>query len=204
MKIPSLKLLSAGVLTLGLMIGTATAAGAMANVNMALSITGAFMHTSVHTAIQTDNEVGLTVADANRAQAVSVNCANCKTVAIAVQVDLAAGPVVDIRAQNKAIAQTVRSVNADTCASAYQFVVAPDELVVFTPTAKATLATIAAEINTEAHSTDTCAVISATVDGLADNIAAVLLAPGSYAPGSPGGHLFPSINVNRYQDNQQA
>jgi hypothetical protein len=107
MRVPSIKLISAGVLTLGLMIGTATAAGAVGNLNMALAITGGPWRTSVQTAFQTDNNAGLTVGDANRAQAVSRYCTGCKTVAIAVQVDLAAGPVVSIRAITKAIATPV-------------------------------------------------------------------------------------------------
>ena len=75
MRVPSFKLIAAGVLTLGLMIGTATAAGAVGNFNMALSITGGPWRTSVHTAFQTDNAAGLVVGDANRAMAVSRSCA---------------------------------------------------------------------------------------------------------------------------------
>ena len=202
MKVP--KLFTAGVLGLGLILGSATAAGASTNVNLALSITGAFQHNSAHVAFQTNNDTGLVVGDANRAQAVSVNCASCKTVAVAVQIDLAVGPVTAIRAGNVAIAQSRGVVNSDTCASAYQFIVAPDEMVVFTPTAKAQIATVAAAVTAEARSTADCATITATVDSSMNTLAGVLTNPASYAPGTPTGHVFPSLNVNRYQSNQSA
>ena len=124
--------------------------------------------------------------------------------AIAVQVDLAAGPVVSIRALNKAVAQTVAGINDDTCASAYQFVIAPNELVVFSPAGKAAIASIEATVAAIAHSASDCAAITANVDSSMNTLAAVLLNPASYAAGNPGVHPFPTLNVNRYQDNERA
>ena len=194
-KIP---MMAAGLLTLGLVIGAATTAGAAANVNFALAITGGPYKTSVHTSYQTDNAAGLTVTDANRAQAVSVSCVGCKTVAIAVQVDLAAGPVVNIRASNKAIAQTRRGINDDTCASAYQFIVAPNEMVVFSPSGKAGIAAIESLVSAESRSGDSCAVITEKVDAAMGTMANLLLDSSSYIPGNPGsGGIFPHLSFNR-------
>lgn len=194
-----LKMIAAGVMTLGLMIGTATAAGATTNLNMALSITGGAQRTSVHTAFQTDNYAGTTVTDVNRAQAVSINCApGCKTVAVAVQVDLAAGPVIAIHAGNAAIAQTVRAVGADTCASAYQFVIAPNTQVVFSSSGKAGIAAVSATVAAEARSGDSCAVITASTDAAMVTLAGVLVDPASYTAGNPPvGGILPHVNFNR-------
>lgn len=204
MRKPSIRLLAAGVLTLGLAVGSASAADAAANVNMALAITRGPWRTSVHTAFQTDNAAGLVVGDSNRAQAVSSHCIACKTVAIAVQVDLASGPVVSIRAVNKAIATTIAGVGDDTCASAYQFIVAPDEMVVFSAQGKAAIAAVEAAVAAEARSGASCAAITAQVGADMNTLGATLFDPASYAPGNPGVHLLPHLNVNRYQDNQQA
>ena len=194
-----LRLIAGGVMTLGLMIGTATAAGATTNLNGALSITGGPVRTSIHTAFQTDNYAGTTVTDVNRAQAVSVNCApGCKTVAIAVQVDLASGPVIAIHAGNAAVAQTFGAVGADTCASAYQFVIAPNTQVVFSAQGKAGIAAVEAAVAAEARSGDTCAVITDNTDAAMGTLAAVLTDPSSYAAGNPpAGGILPHVNFNR-------
>jgi hypothetical protein len=194
-----LKLIGAGVMTLGLMIGTATAAGATTNLNGALSITGGAVRTSVHTAFQTDNYAGTTVTDVNRAQAVSVNCApGCKTVAIAVQVDLAAGPILGLHAGNAAIAQTYNAVGADTCASAYQFVIAPNTQVVFSAAGKAGIAAVEAGVAAEARSGDSCDVITANTDAAMGTLAGVLTDPASYTAGNPpAGGILPHVNFNR-------
>jgi hypothetical protein len=107
-------------------MGGATNVADAANANLAVALTGGQVHTSTKVAFQVNNNVGLVVADGNRAQAASTLCEDCKTVAVAVQIDLAAGPVVSIHALNKAISTEYRTVNSDTCASAYQFVIAPN------------------------------------------------------------------------------
>jgi len=56
-----IKYLFGGLASLGLIVGGATAADAAGNVNVALSVTGAFTHTSQHSAFQIDNAAGLVV-----------------------------------------------------------------------------------------------------------------------------------------------
>jgi hypothetical protein len=205
MKRRKLLLLAAAGLTGALVIGATTGADASANANLALSITGGQTHRSAHTAFQVNNNVGLSVADANRAQASSVGCVDCKTVAAAVQVDLAAGPVVSIHAINKAVAVERSTVNSDTCAMAYQFVIAPNARVVFSASGKADIAAVQAAVRAEVASSASCADIQASVAASMDTLGGVLGDPGSYAPGDPSGpHLLPRLNVNRYQDNQAA
>jgi hypothetical protein len=196
--------LAAGAMAAGLVLAGAGTAEAT-NVNVALSLTGGAKHYSAHTAFQINNNVGLSVGDGNRAQATSVACLNCKTVAVAVQIDLASGPVVSIRALNKAVATTSHAINADTCAAAYQFIIAPSELVVFSTAGKAAIAAVKAAVTAEVASADSCAVITATVATQMDALQSVLLDPTSYVPGTPGRQgVLPHLNLNRSQDNQAA
>jgi hypothetical protein len=95
-------------------------------------------------------------------------------------------------------------VNDDTCASAFQFIIAPNQMVVFSAQGKASIASINAAVAAEARSTDDCATITDKVDVLMDGMATALFDPASYTPGDPGVHLAPQLNVNRYQDNQAA
>jgi len=193
--------LAAAGLAAALALGGAANAEA-ANGNLALSLTGGRTTYSANTAFQVNNNVGKVVADANRAQASSLLCNGCKTVAVSVQIDLAAGPVLAIRALNQAIATTNRAVNADTCASAYQFIVAPDAMVVFSATGKAAIDAIKAAVVAEVRSANSCAVIVANVAAQMDALTVVLSSDSTYEPGTPGATVLPHLNVNRYQDNK--
>lgn len=173
-------MLAAGGIAAALVVATAGSAAAAGNTQLVLSTTGAGTHTSVHTGFQTNNETGLVVADANQARADSRYCNDCKTVAVAVQIDLASGPVVNIKASNLAISYEYATNNADTCAAAYQFVIAPDLRVSFSDAGKAAIADIKAQVAAEAASTDDCLTITANVASLMDSLGAVLSDPGSY------------------------
>lgn len=209
MKIRSM--LAAGGIAAALVVATAGSAAAATNTQLVLSTTGATTHTSVHTGFQVNNNVGLVVGDANRAQAASVFCNGCKTVAVAVQIDLASGPVVTVRAINKAIATEYATNLADTCAAAYQFIIAPDQTVSFSDAGKAGIDAVKAAVAAEAASTDDCLTIDAAVAADMDTLAGVLSDPASYviaatntATVARAAVAAPHVNVIRSIDVQAA
>ena len=71
----------------------------------------------------------------------------------------------------------------------------------FRAAAKTALNTVAAQVNAEVTSTDTCDVITTVLDNDASTVYNILMDPTSYTPGTPGA-ASPTLNVNQYQDNQ--
>lgn len=203
------KVLSAGVLAAGLWAAATMGASAGTHVNGALSITGANTHNSVHTAFQTNTNVGTSATDVNRASATSVVCQNCHTVAVAVQIDLASGPVVAIHADNKAVAYENRTVNADTCASAYQFVIAPSVQTSFSADGSAAIGAIKASVQSAANSGASCESIQASVANDMDSLLNTLLDSSTYNGVAPTAaaaarSAAPAVNVSRYVDVKSA
>jgi hypothetical protein len=178
------KLLAGGVAALGL-IGAASGAGAGTRLNLAVAVTGGQRHNAVSTQFQTNTTNTSPINDSNRAQAVSVLCVDCKTVAVAVQIDLAQGPVNAITGINKAVADERRTVNADTCAAAYQFIIAPGEQVSFSSDGSAAINSIKARVAAVARSDESCDSIQSNIVSQMDQLYNVLTDPNSYVGAQP-------------------
>jgi hypothetical protein len=118
--------------------------------------------------------------------------------------------VVRIAAINTAIATQFAATNSQTCASAYQFIIAPDQTVRFSADGLAAINAIRANVTAITASTDDCATITAMVAGQMDDLAGVLGDPGSYTftTVAPMARLAaavrPSVSVQRYSDVQSA
>jgi hypothetical protein len=194
------KLALAGLLCLGLVIGSASAASAAVNLNLAIALTTPLNHTSVRTSYQVNNDPAGVVADGNEARAISEMCNNCRTVAVAVQIDLAAGPVVSVSGVNEAVSRTGDGSNDDTGAYAYQFIIAPSEQVVFTPTCTTTINGILADVTAIAKN-ESAMQRSVDIAGKFDLLNSTLLNVGCYQAGTP---LGPEFNVTVNQRSQTA
>lgn len=95
----------------------------------------------------TQRELGDTVDNGNAAAAVSADCHECRTVAVAVQVVLVEGNPHTVTPTNAAIALNQSCVRCESMAAAYQYVVTTNGIVRFTPEGHSAMADLRAQIS---------------------------------------------------------
>jgi hypothetical protein len=142
---------AAGVLAVGLIAasgGAASAAGAPNNVS---SMTGGLTRNQVNVSFKVLTDTGPSVTDQTTATASSVLCNNCKTVAIAVTIDVVSGPVTSVSAPQYSLATNHSTTNSNTLASDAVYVVAPGTAVTLTSAGRSALNAIGAQVSHDAN-----------------------------------------------------
>lgn len=174
--------LTAGVLTAALTLGMALPAGASIGNNHAFAHTGDRRTTDVNVKWQVAETGRNNVVANNMARAESEDCTNCRTVAVAVAIDLMTTdkPVISITANSTAEATNTNCVSCDTTALAYQFIVAPGVPETFTQPAQDTLNGIMAQVQAKALSGEPGTQLAVDVDALMGQVSSVVTNPASY------------------------
>jgi hypothetical protein len=119
---------------------------------------------------------------------------------VAVQIDLAIGPVNGVVGVNIANSRTVGGQNDDTASYAVQYIIAPSEPVVFTPACTASINGILADI-TNIAKTESTTTRDADINAQTDNLNNTLLNTSCYTPGTPtGGQVLVTVNQRKVSD----
>lgn len=119
------------------------------------------------------HDPGPTVANQNLALARS-SCVDCRTVAVAVQVVLIEGSVTDFRPLNAAVAYNEECVRCQTFAFARQEILSPGRPVELSDEAEGRIDAIQARMRALAASDEPFAQLAADLDGLTDQLVAVV------------------------------
>jgi hypothetical protein len=131
-------------------------------------------NTSVfHLAFTIVRSTGASVSVSNVALAVST-CLNCRSTAIAIQVDLVWPVPVVLSATNLAVAVNSGCVTCDTLAAAFQYVIASDQMMTLTGRGRDEVAHIERELAALQSSSRPTSAVAERVDGLAAELGSVL------------------------------
>jgi hypothetical protein len=153
----------------------ATTAAAGTRDNVAIAITDARHPVDVDVSFQITHDHGPVANATNLASATGSNCTGCRTIAVAIQIDLVSGVVSTVNAQNVSLAENFKCVLCQTLADAHQFIVAPGgEDVDLTGEGRAELEALRRELIAEVHSSDPIPELQADVDAIVPRIDAVL------------------------------
>ena len=153
----------------------ATTAAAGTRDNVAIAITDARHPVDVDVSFQITHDHGPVANANNLASATGSNCTGCRTIAIAIQVDLVSGVVTKVNAQNFSLAENFKCVQCETLADADQFIVAPGgEDVDLTGHGRAELEAIRRDLVAEVHSGEPIPELQADVEATLLRIDTVL------------------------------
>jgi putative peptide zinc metalloprotease protein len=153
----------------------ATTAAAGTRDNVAIANTNARHRVDVDVSFQITHDHGPVASANNLASATGSNCTGCRTIAIAIQIDLVSGVVTKVNAQNLSLAQNFKCVQCETLADAHQFIVASGgEDVDLTDQGRAELEAVRRDLIAEVHSDDAIPELQAGVDATVPRIDAVL------------------------------
>jgi hypothetical protein len=153
----------------------ATSAEAGTRYNQAVAYTNGRDRVDVSVSFRIAYDHGPIVTANNFAFARGSYCTGCRTVAIALQIDLVSGPVTKVNATNVSLAKNVKCVRCDTVADAHQFVVAPGtEDVGFTQQGSSQLRAIKRELIADAWKAQPGAQLQAEINALIARVESVL------------------------------
>jgi hypothetical protein len=153
----------------------ATSAEAGTRYNQALAYTNGRHRVDVAVSFRVSYDHGSIVTANNFAFARGSYCTGCRTVAIAVQIDLVSGPVTKVNANNVSVAKNVKCLNCETVADAHQFVVAPGtEDVGLTQQGDSQLRAIRRELIADAWSAAPGAQLQGQINALLARVESVL------------------------------
>jgi hypothetical protein len=126
-----------------------------------------------HLSFQIARRSGTVVDLSNVAVAVS-QCSDCRSVAIAVQIDLVSPVPAELNASNTAVAANVDCEVCDTLAAAFQYVIATPDPVRLTRTGRREIHQIERALNRLGRSDDDPATTSVRIQALAAELSQVL------------------------------
>jgi hypothetical protein len=164
---------AAAAITLTL-VPASTASAATRN-NAAVAFTNAHHNIDIDVSFRVTHDKGPVVNANNLAFATGSDCTGCRTIAVAIQIDLVSGVVTNVNAQNFSTAKNVDCVECETLAFANQFVVAPGgEDVELTQQGGAELVAIRSQLMGDVGSGEPIPELQADLDALMSEINTVL------------------------------
>jgi putative peptide zinc metalloprotease protein len=170
------KQVCAAIAVVALVVGVADAASAGVSFNNAFAFSNPWYRQSFDLAYDLDHDRGPFVFAQNGAFAYATNCNGCRSIAIAVQIDLVAGDVQRIDARSRTQAITKGCTGCLALAAAHQFIVAPGgDRVWLSDSGRNQLSSIRAQLYALRWSRASGLEIQSQIEGLMQQVVNVLL-----------------------------
>jgi hypothetical protein len=158
----------------GIVLLTAVPASASVTSTRAVAVGTAFNRNAFDLQFVVAHDAGPTATAYNFALARSTGCNGCRTVAIAVQIDLVSANPSYVNATNSTQASNINCIACTTVAAAHQFIVTSPGTVSLTPAGSAALDGIRQQLAALRSSSADGATLDAQIDALMSQVAHIL------------------------------